>query len=73
MKAVFWSKYGSAEHLKIQQIPKPETNPNEILIKVHASAVTTGDARIRSLNVPLGFKPLTPTKCCFVCFFMKPT
>lgn len=47
MKAVVYSKYGSPEVLKLIEIPRPQINANEVLIRVHASTVAAGDWRMR--------------------------
>ncbi|MCA0931865.1 NAD(P)-dependent alcohol dehydrogenase [Lutimonas saemankumensis] len=59
MKAVITKKYGPPEVAMIQEIDKPVPKENEILVKVIAAPVTSGDARIRGLNVPFGFKFIT--------------
>ena len=59
MKAVIATKYGAPEVLKIQEIEKPIPKKSEVLVKVMATSVTSGDVRIRSLEVPKGFKTLT--------------
>lgn len=41
MKAVVCTQYGSPEVLQIQEVKKPVPRDNEILIKIHAAAVTT--------------------------------
>lgn len=51
IKAVVCPKYGPPEILTIREITKPTPNQNEVLIKVKASSVNTGDARIRGLRV----------------------
>jgi NADPH:quinone reductase-like Zn-dependent oxidoreductase len=50
MKAVVCTKYGPPEVLQIREVEKPVPRDREILIKVHASTVTTGDCRIRSFT-----------------------
>ena len=52
MKAIVANKFGTADVLQLQDVPKPVAQANEILVKVHATTVTAGDIRMRSLNVP---------------------
>lgn len=47
MKAVVLESYGSPEVLKVTSIPVPSPKKNEVLVKIHATAVNTGDVRVR--------------------------
>ncbi len=47
MKAIICTKYGAPDVLQLQEVEKPIPKENEILIKVHASSVTTADTMIR--------------------------
>lgn len=55
MKAVIWTKYGSPDGLQIQEVEKPSPKDNEVLIKIHASAVSRADTEFRRLKIPFPF------------------
>jgi NADPH:quinone reductase-like Zn-dependent oxidoreductase len=55
MKTAIVSKYGGPEVIQILEIAKPKPRPNEVLVKIKAFGVTSGDVRIRSANFPKGF------------------
>ncbi|MCK5219550.1 NAD(P)-dependent alcohol dehydrogenase, partial [bacterium] len=48
MKAVICTKYGPPEVLEIREVEKLMPKYNEVLIKVHAATVASGDCWIRS-------------------------
>ena len=53
MKAVLWTKYGSPEVLQLGEADKPTPKDNEVLVRIHAAAVTTGDCEVRALKFPI--------------------
>ena len=55
MKAMVYERYGSPDVLELRDLAKPAPKDNEILIRTHVTTVTSGDCRVRSLNVPAGF------------------
>jgi NADPH:quinone reductase-like Zn-dependent oxidoreductase len=60
VKAIVCSRYGPPDVLEIRDIPKPTPKDNEVLIKVRATTVTSGDFRVRSGILPRGFGVLAP-------------
>jgi NADPH:quinone reductase-like Zn-dependent oxidoreductase len=56
MKAAICTRYGSPEVIVIQDLPKPFPSKHQILVKVIATAVNSGDVRTRSLDVKGVFK-----------------
>lgn len=55
MKTAIVTKYGGPEVIQIVDTPKPSPKPNQILLKIKAFGVTSGDVRIRSASFPEGF------------------
>jgi NADPH:quinone reductase-like Zn-dependent oxidoreductase len=56
MKAVIANGYGRPEVLSVEEVKKPKPKNNEILIKVKAASLNSGDVRMRALDGGDGLK-----------------
>ena len=54
MKAALCRRYGPPDVVRIEEVEKPVPKPDEVLIRIRATTVSSGDWRVRSLTVPRG-------------------
>lgn len=58
MKAAVIRSYGPPEIVRIEEVPTPRTKDDEVLVRIHATTVNSGETRIRGLRMPPGFGAL---------------
>jgi len=66
MKAIVYTEYGSPDVLHLSEVEKPAPKDNEILIRIHATAVNFGDMLARN------FKAVSPRQFNMPFFFWLP-
>ena len=57
MRAAVYERYGPPEVVSVREIRTPRAGKGEVLVRVHATAVTVADARLRAARFPRGFGP----------------
>jgi NADPH:quinone reductase-like Zn-dependent oxidoreductase len=55
MKAAVYHRYGGPNVVAVAEVTKPVPQPNEVLVRIRATTVNSGDWRARSLHMPAGF------------------
>jgi NADPH:quinone reductase-like Zn-dependent oxidoreductase len=56
VRAYTYDRFGPPEVLTLKEVPKPVPGDHEVLVRIRATTVTAGDWRVRSLELPKGFK-----------------
>lgn len=56
MSAALVTRYGSPDVVRIAAVPRPVPRTGELLVRVRATTVSSGDSRVRSITVPAGFE-----------------
>jgi len=60
MKAIVYTSYGPPDVLQVKEVQTPTPKDNEVLVRVHAAAVTTTDCKLRGgdkfMRLVFGFR-----------------
>lgn len=52
MRAAVVSRYGPPEVVSIEEVPDPVVKPDQVLVRIRATTVSRGDARVRGFDLP---------------------
>lgn len=55
MKAAVHRAYGAPDVVHVEDVATPTLGPKQVLVRVHATAVTAADSRIRAARFPRGY------------------
>lgn len=55
MIAAVLTRFGPPENIELREVPRPRTKPQQVLVRVRATCLNSGDARIRGKDVPKGY------------------
>lgn len=59
MRAVLHTEYGPPDRLRVVEVEKPVPADDQLLVRVHASTVSTGDCNVRNMTfVPPSMMPI---------------
>lgn len=58
MKAAIVERYGPPENAALREVPVPVPTDRQVLVRIHATTVSSGDSRVRGANFPRGFGSL---------------
>jgi NADPH:quinone reductase-like Zn-dependent oxidoreductase len=56
VRAVVCTRYGPPEVLQLRDLPKPQPQGSEVLIRIAATTVTASDCIVRAFNIPTRLK-----------------
>ncbi len=60
MRAAIYEEYGGPEVVRVGEVPTPTPSAGEVLVRVRATTVSSGDWRMRAREVPEGFGLIAP-------------
>lgn len=56
MRAAVCTRYGGPDVIQLQDVPMPTPKNREVLVRVRATTVASGDHRVRAFDMPKGFR-----------------
>lgn len=55
MKAAVYERYGPPQVVRVRDVPRPVPQDDEVLVRIFATTLSSGDRRVRSLDMPTGY------------------